>query len=107
MYTNMVCNPISINKILFPALFLGLGLALIFSGCAKKGVHITEEETIVFRSPDSPRIEVRIARDIRYVEGGGEPSGENPVHGNPHHEKRPPASRRYTFLNPMTRPWAA
>lgn len=93
----MGCNPISINKKLFPAVFLGL--VLIFAGCAKKGVQITEEEEIVFRSPDYPKIEVRIARDIRYVKDD-DPSGKNPVHRDSHREKRPLSSRRYTFLNP-------
>jgi len=92
----MVFNPISINKYFFPAVFLGL--ALILSGCAKKGVHITEEEAIVFRSHDYPDIEVRIAKDIRYMKG--DPAGKNPAPENPHRGKRPASSRRYTFMNP-------
>jgi hypothetical protein len=94
----MVCNPISINKRIFPALFLGL--ALVFSGCAKKGVHITEEEAIVFRSHDYPDIEIRIAKDIRYMKGDASPSGKNPAPGGSRHDKKPLASRRYTFMNP-------
>jgi len=94
----MVCNPISINKMIFPALFLGL--ALILSGCAKKGVHITEEEAIVFRSHDYPEIEIRIAKDIRYMKGDADPSRETPAPGGSRHDKKPLASKRYTFLNP-------
>jgi hypothetical protein len=97
-FTNMGCNPISINKKLFPAVFLGL--VLIFAGCAKKGIQITEEEEIVFRSHDYPKIEIRIAKDIRYVEDGGGPAGKNPAHRSPPPKKRPAASLRYTFLNP-------
>lgn len=84
---------------IFSAVFLGL--VLIFAGCAtKKGVHITEEEEIVFRSHDNPKIEVRIARDIRYMKGHDDPPGEKPIHGGAHPEKRPASSRRYTFVNP-------
>ena len=97
-FTNMGCNPISINKKLFTTALLGL--ALIFAGCAKKGVQITEEEEIVFRSHDYPNIEVRIAKDIRYMKGDADPSGKNPTPGGSRHDKKPMASRRYTFMNP-------
>ena len=98
MSTNMGCTPIPINKKIFPAVFLGL--ALIFAGCAGKGVQITEEEEIVFRSPDYPRIEIRIARDIRYMKGDADPAGENPAPGGSRHDKKNLTSKRYTFLNP-------
>ncbi|MCM2287219.1 MAG: hypothetical protein NDI81_20755 [Desulfobacula sp.] len=83
---------------IFPTVFLGL--ALIFAGCTKKGVHITEEEEIVFRSHDYPEIEIRIAKDIRYMKGDAGPAGKNPAPGGSRHDKKPLASRRYTFMNP-------
>ncbi len=81
-----------------------LGFVFLFAGCVTgggQGIPISVDDENVFHSYVYPKMEVRIAKDIKYIDTVPQDKYEvKPENVGAFHEKMSVKSNSYSFLNP-------